>query len=314
MKRLSRSVGSAVNRLLAVLGVRLVRISPPPAFQPNWFSGLKAPPDHPLPRILAQHPSYQRNLADLAKQISRKYPKAGIVDIGANVGDTAALIRSVCDATLICIEPDESFYSYLQENTAAMKDITLARCFLGDVSGNSANGYVPLRRDGTMQLIPSNGHSVATVTFDELRRSSFAAIPIKLIKIDADGFDTRILRGASQCLEREKPALYFEYDPTYLRSTDPRYRETTCGLIDLGYSRVVIFDHLGKLLLWSSDNVIGLLDQLDQYLDGDRLLAYVDICLLSNADADIYETLVGLGNSHPAPAAGKSLKPTSAVT
>jgi hypothetical protein len=90
-----------INRLLKIFGVRLTRISPPPDREQSWFSGFEAPPDHPLLAFGVSHPN-QRNLACPANLISEKY-RAAIVDIGANVGDTAALIRGVCNAALVCV-------------------------------------------------------------------------------------------------------------------------------------------------------------------------------------------------------------------
>ena len=54
-----------------------------------WANG-----EHVIERLLTSHKYYSRNLARLAKYIEHKYANYAIIDVGANIGDTAALVRS----------------------------------------------------------------------------------------------------------------------------------------------------------------------------------------------------------------------------
>ncbi|MEV5610525.1 FkbM family methyltransferase [Streptomyces sp. NPDC052225] len=61
-----------------------------------------------------------------------------------------------------------------------------------------------VRRDG---LHAATGHEVTTVTLDEL-----ALTDVDLIKIDVDGAELQVLRGAHALLARDRPALFIELE------------------------------------------------------------------------------------------------------
>ncbi|MFC1680390.1 FkbM family methyltransferase [Pseudomonadota bacterium] len=289
-----KSISSLVNYLLTYLGLRVVKVSKPDSrVKPRWANNLKFPNDHPLPEILGLFPNYQTNLANIAELVSLKYPEAGVVDVGANIGDTAALIRSVSNQPIVCVEPDSLYYKYLESNSSTMNDITLCKCLLSDSCGIASDNYKVEHGNGTMRLIPGGENKITASTLDELISDLGVSYPIKLIKVDTDGFDLKILRGGIVYIKSEMPVLFFEYDPSYLVTSDLQYKETIQKLFHLGYQFVVIYDHLGRLLLWDNKSVVELVDQIDQYLRYEkRLLAYVDVCFISNQDADVYEKLI----------------------
>jgi hypothetical protein len=69
---------------------------------------LAFPHDHILPMI--HQDGSQRNLAlgIAAGEIARKYPGESFLDIGANVGDTAALVATYSEAPLVLVEPSDA--------------------------------------------------------------------------------------------------------------------------------------------------------------------------------------------------------------
>ena len=50
--------------------------------------------EHPLETYLKTYKYYSRNFPRIAKLIERKYAVFSIIDVGANIGDTVALLRS----------------------------------------------------------------------------------------------------------------------------------------------------------------------------------------------------------------------------
>lgn len=57
-------------------------------------------------------------LGRVAARIWRKYPQMVAVDVGANIGDTASIIRSGCPAPIICFEGDRTYEALLAERHA----------------------------------------------------------------------------------------------------------------------------------------------------------------------------------------------------
>src|ERR1039458_4940240 len=63
---------------------------------------------------------YDTALGSIASMIHAKYPDLHAIDIGANVGDTAALIRKSADIPVLCIEGDPLLVPVLLDNSARL--------------------------------------------------------------------------------------------------------------------------------------------------------------------------------------------------
>ena len=74
---------------------------------------LECDSSHHLQQILNAVPNFGRNLADVVNALEAKEPH--VIDIGANIGDTALLLaRFAPGAKVLCIEGDSRFMSYLK--------------------------------------------------------------------------------------------------------------------------------------------------------------------------------------------------------
>jgi hypothetical protein len=62
------------------------------------------PLDHLLDKYQANWKRYDTVLGDVARIVFQKYPESTAIDIGANVGDTAALINKYIHVPVLCIE------------------------------------------------------------------------------------------------------------------------------------------------------------------------------------------------------------------
>jgi FkbM family methyltransferase len=288
-----RNVKHLVARVLQSFGFRIERINPQsllPAKFPAWADDLSIPPDHALRGILSRHPGYQSNLAIIARATSRKYPDGAIVDVGANIGDTARIFRSACASPLVCIEGDSYFYSFLASNTRRMENVDLIPAYLAD--GVACGSFMPVRGAGTIQLRKTDANEISFVTLDSLMIRNKHLANARLLKVDADGFDLKILRGAQDVIRRTSPVLFFEYDPVFFGEHDSQANTTVAELFDMGYEGLIIYDHLGRRLLATTANQISTITDIGNYLEGRQgLLPYVDICLTSRDDQDVYQAV-----------------------
>ena len=134
-----------------------------------------------------------------------------VVDVGANIGQYAYMVHSVLPRVAIhSFEPDPECFRKL-EKTFARFSIP-GKCYrlaLGDREGtsdfnlydNSANNSMLVRHDD-----PSAGGrrvSVACSTLD-LLQNEFTAFKRPMLKVDVQGFELAVLRGADRFLERCK--------------------------------------------------------------------------------------------------------------
>ena len=67
------------------------------------------PSAHPLPKLFERQPYRDLSIGIAAKYLGKKYPHAAVLDIGANVGDSAAHIATYCGNDLILVELSSFF-------------------------------------------------------------------------------------------------------------------------------------------------------------------------------------------------------------
>ena len=98
---------------------------------------LELPLSHELPFYQHDHPRYDRQLGAIAAELG-----GPVVDIGANVGDTAAAIRAESDVPILCVEGDPAFFALLERNARAIGGVELERAFVEGppAAGSSAGG------------------------------------------------------------------------------------------------------------------------------------------------------------------------------
>jgi FkbM family methyltransferase len=122
------------------------------------------------------------------------------IDIGSNVGGYTVLASGVTGARSIAFEPVPETYSELRRNVRLNDIESLVQshcCALGEVAGVSR---MTSQRGGLNHVV-SNVAAPGTVevTMDRLD-TVLAGESCRLIKLDAEGYEMSILRGAPQTL------------------------------------------------------------------------------------------------------------------
>jgi FkbM family methyltransferase len=139
-----------------------------------------------------------------------------ILDIGANIGCTAILFGGIADA-VHAFEPSPTTFGFLRRNVerAGVANVSLHNVGLGETPGRFTLTFAPSNRAGGFvsdQTQASSGHAVEDI---EIRRlddvmPSLDAPPVDFIKIDVEGFEAHVLRGASATLAASRPLLVLE--------------------------------------------------------------------------------------------------------
>jgi len=221
---------------------------------------------------------------DVARAILGKYPDMVCVDIGANVGDSALLLRQLGPIPTLCVEGDRHFVRYLESNVHGLSGIEVAPVFIGRA------GFVGkvVRRDGTGRLVADpSGEVIETIGLDELgRRFPFFASP-RLVKIDTDGMDPEIILANMPWLADRKPVIFFEYDPRAAGLSEGAAANLWRSLGTHGYSTAIVYANTGEFVasIALSDNE-GLNSLFHEYSDGEPG-PYADICVLPTVDRDL---------------------------
>lgn len=129
-------------------------------------------------------------------------PQDLFLDIGANVGSYTVLASGVCGARTIAFEPDPLSMARLARNVgvnALETRVDIRAVALGESSGEAA---FTIDRDTMNRLALPTDTDTQAVALSTLDAQIGVAAP-SLMKLDVEGFEAQVLRGASQTLRRE---------------------------------------------------------------------------------------------------------------
>ena len=265
---------------------------------------LDLPNGHWLTPVLQELPDYRRNLGRLAVSVERKYPGRGFIDVGANVGDTAAIVRAHSGLPILCIEGSEFYYELLKENIHQLQADVELECALVDCATVERNGCLTVQHGTAMFRTDSNGN--ARRHFERLdqilaRHPRFQSS--KILKVDTDGMEGRILQGALEWIAAARPVLYWGHDIRRdVEAEGPGLRIFEC-LVDAGYRTALLFDNTGEFIQTISLDARQQLADLADYLPGGKQFsAYCDICAFHDEDLDLCARIrrLELENRRPA--------------
>lgn len=240
------------------------------------------------------YPDLNASLGRLAKIIAGKYPDYTLVDVGANVGDTIAVVKSQIDIAVIGIEGDDLTYGYLEKNIKQFSGVQIIKTFLGEKSQNINVSFEKSGWNATVIPDAERGKEVAFRSLDEvILTGNTEGRNLKLLKVDVEGFDTIVLRGAGRLINTYKPVLFFEYNRQNMLAIKEEGLSTILSFADQGYDKIVFFDHKGTLILSTSLKATEVITGLHQYASSVKnLIGYYDICIFHEKDNDLAEQYV----------------------
>lgn len=250
---------------------------------------LLMPLSHQLPFYARSNREYSLNLGRVYQAIREKYGEIAVIDIGANIGDSAAILTQHGGPPILCVEGESTFLHLLKANTRAVTpQPVIEPVFVAAPSGTTTARVAR----GTARLQGFLGsQSVPCVEFRDLLNRHPAFEHARLLKIDTDGMDVAIIRSAMEWIERRKPVLFFEYDPDLQKEHGGGGLDLLHDLFDLGYSTALAYDNKGDYMLTMDLDDRRLLADIDAYFSGRRSLRYVDLCAFHSSDRSVAEHL-----------------------
>ena len=165
---------------------------------------------------------YEPHFAELFSLLVR--PGDRCVDVGANVGVHTVRLAKLAGqhGTVIGIEPDPEIVRRAQRNVAlnGLETVQLVNAAASDQPGEMQL-YRPSPWDTNRARASLVHHpyltgataTVPVVTLDDVCADG----PVSLIKIDVEGHEAAVVRGAAATIDREMPSVIFEYAPELLQ-------------------------------------------------------------------------------------------------
>ena len=146
-------------------------------------------------------------LADLQ---SRLFFPSVAADVGAHVGNHTMFFAGVLGLTTHAFEPNPMNFSLLRSNARA--NGLLYRCVLhnvavGELPGQGVIERISSANSGMSRVTPSPNGPVEILSLDSI----FGRLErLDVIKIDVEGGETGVLRGAADTFGRLRPLAYVE--------------------------------------------------------------------------------------------------------
>ena len=133
------------------------------------------------------------------------------VDCGANIGNHTLFFAGVMGLKTIAVEPVERNFTILRQ-VLAMNDLADAVDVV-TMALDDHEGQVTMTLDnpgnfGMFKVGEGDGPKVPTTTLNALCRDLDQ--PVKLMKIDVEGYQDQVVRGAGEMLARDKPLIAAE--------------------------------------------------------------------------------------------------------
>lgn len=185
-------------------------------------------------------------------------PRDGVfIDVGANVGlHTLAIAHHVSEGgAVVAFEPHPVNHRLLVHNLEqnCLRHVVAENCGLAEAAATLTG---TARADGGNWSLASRGDyqfEVRLVRLDDYLCDH--PLPrLDLMKIDVEGAEVRVLRGARQTIERFRPLIVFEVCPSWLAKMETSVAALFAELVGHGYS---IHPLPGRKIAWDRRVKVG---------------------------------------------------------
>ena len=151
------------------------------------------------------------------------------IDVGAHVGNHSIYFSHVLGLKTFAFEPNPVTFGHLQANVRnnGLTELCQVRnAAVGSVAGHvrAVPGYEGNSGMATVEDDPSGAVPLVRLDDEVLDEPR-----IDLIKIDVEGWELDVLKGADRTLARHRPLLYIEI-------MKPKFAEVEAHLVDRGYT------------------------------------------------------------------------------
>ena len=287
---------NSINWLASPLGISVVRTPKRKWLRPNSILEttvgrykIQVPSLNPMFWYYQENPDFVGQLGLLTALVREKYPHMAAIDIGANVGDTACIIKTAADVPLLCVEGDDLSFKFLEKNLAQFQNATAHKLYLAEKTDTISASLACAGWNTT--ILPGTAAStkaIKVMRFDDFIVTQPGWENYKLLKIDTEGFDCAIIRGAKDFIRQVSPVIFFEYSRLGMNLIGETGIETIFMLAELGYSQIAFHDAGGRFICSANLSEGEKIKDLHDYAGAPgNGFYYMDITVFHERDTDI---------------------------
>ncbi len=185
--------------------------------------------------ILTKREYYEKdNLDFICKKwengkVGNEIKNGCILDIGTNIGNhTLYFFNEIGILKAICFEPIDFIFDILCENIKLNhleEKVVLYNVAVGECKGLSSVKFYNKDNIGSTQIAINKNGNIPIISIDSLNIED----NIKFVKIDVESFETKVICGAINTIEKNKPYIMIEIQ-------DENFDFIKSELEKLGYS------------------------------------------------------------------------------
>ena len=176
--------------------------------------------DHILKTITKNKCFYELDLLEYMRLVVKRNSEQNTIaiDVGANIGNHSIFMRSFLANHLIAIEPNTIVLPFLHRNLSQnISDYSVYECALGEHVGSgriamptNAKNNIGMAR----VMVDDNIGGIEITTLDKIvdtwEQSNDISGCINVIKIDVEGMELGVLKGAEMTIRKHKPSIFAE--------------------------------------------------------------------------------------------------------
>jgi FkbM family methyltransferase len=198
--------------------------------------------DHLFKRIVETQSFYEKDLLEYMYSLLRNSTtrKTLAIDVGANIGNHSIFMRSFLSDYLIAIEPNAKILPFLRRNLSMnINNYAIYDCAVGEANA-TATLVLPEGAKNNIGMarvsFNGNGNTVQIYPLDSIvdkwQQSRREQCNVSVIKIDVEGMELAVLKGAVKTITKYKPHIFVE------AATAEEYRKLNDYLQGLGYRKL----------------------------------------------------------------------------
>jgi FkbM family methyltransferase len=183
---------------------------------------------------------WEPHITKFTKLYNSLFNIKNIIDIGANFGYHTLLFSKVCSGNVYAFEPQIQSFTLLEDNLEInkIKNVILYNYACGDENCDikmpvfiNYNNIINMG-DITPNMCDFSSSTITkSIILDEFNFSS----KIDLIKLDVQGWEKKVLTGATTLLKIHKPVLIVEFENFQLAKTNTTCKELFDFIRDQDY-------------------------------------------------------------------------------
>lgn len=143
-------------------------------------------------------------------------PPGLMIDVGASIGNHTVFFAKILGAQVLCVEPNPAALNLLKTNisrNAINGSVTIVESAASDTRGIAGLLTGSLLNMGTARVVETNAPgaaSIPTAPLDDILAENSPEAKVSLIKIAVEGFEERVLRGATKTILKNLPLLVID--------------------------------------------------------------------------------------------------------